>query len=211
MRIGFDTSDPGTTHLVGYDVAGGYLGGDTPHAWSREQWDAQDARWRCPFWVPWPSVDPRQQAADIVTALRNLQAPVGTIYFLDVEALNDTAIINAIANDVHASGYLTGVYGSESTVFANPPRSGYLVALWDGLNTLYEHPHAVGKQYRGNVIDKSGVKVDLDVFTDDCPLWDTRPGSPPQLPSWAAQCVADLNQIEHGAAQIRADLLANVK
>jgi hypothetical protein len=211
VRLGFDISDPGTTHLTGYDVAGGYLGGMTPHEWSPAQWAAQGARWRAPFWTPDPGSDPKAQAADIVDLMRELKAPAWSIVWLDMETTINPGLVNGIANEVVAGGFLTGVYGSESTVFANPPRSGYMVALWDGVVSLYEHPHAIAKQYRGNVTDKSGLQVDLDIYADACPLWDTRPAAPPVLPPWAQQSVADLNQIATTALTIRTDIIANVR
>jgi hypothetical protein len=209
MRSGFDTSDPGLVHLTGFDVAGGYLGGNTPHVWTRQQWDDQPARWRAPLWTPWPTVDPVQQGLNVAAALHDLGAPAGCIVFLDMEGTVNAALVNAIAAEVNKGGYIVGVYGSESAVFGNPPRSGYWVALWDGIAANYEHPHAIGKQYRGNVSDKSGVTVDLSAWSDAAPLWDTRPVTPPALPSWAQSAVSDLNLAAQQLAAVRSAIQSN--
>lgn len=211
MRHGFDTSNPGTKTVAGYEVAGGYVGGATPHVWSPAQWDAQPARFRCPFFVPYPGMAPAQQADLLLAALGHLGAPRGTIVFLDMETSADPGLVNGIANIVHAEGHPVGVYGSEGAVFGNPPRSGYFVALYDGVARLYEHPHSIAKQYTRGYVTPEGVTVDLSVFADSVPLWDTRPPVPVQLPSWAQQAVSALTGAIVGCEQTRQSIIANAK
>lgn len=207
MRTGFDISNPLDQVVGGYDVAGGYIGGATPHVWTPQQWNSQTARWRAPFWLCDPARDPAVQGDDIVAKLKSLGAPRGCIVLLDMETRTDAHLVNGIANVVHAGGYNSGVYGSESTVFGNPPRSGYMVALYDGVEALYEHPHSIGKQYADMVKGPGGLIIDLDVWADSCPLWDTHSQAVSPRPPWVQSAIASLSTAVVAAEQARQTII----
>lgn len=209
MRHGFEVSDPGQHVITGYDVCGFYLGGRTPHAWSAQQVDVQPERWRAPFWLADPNRPADSQGADIAAALEALHAPPGSIYFLDMETLIAPTLVNDIAGVTHAAGYRCGVYGSESTVFGNPPRAGYFVARYDGIAALYEHPHALAKQYSDHG-DFQGVTLTLSVYADACPLWDTRP-QPVTLSHWAQTAISDCSNAATLALSARSLIAANAR
>lgn len=211
MRTGFDISDPGSVAIEGFDVAGGYLGGATPHVWTKDQWHAQPARFRSCFWVLDAVRDPGRQADEAVAMMHDLAAPEGSIIWLDVEGLHQPAAVNAFANRVHAWKFFTGVYGQESTVFSNPPRSGYYVALFDKVGRLYEHPHSIAKQYADKAVVTGGLEADLSVFGDHVPLWDTRPPAVNLRPPWAVSAIDKITASLADLQVARAEIAANAK
>ena len=211
MRHGFDTSDPGPAVISGYEVAGGYLGGDTPHVWTGKQWADQPARWRAPFWVYDEGRDVAAQAADAVAAMVALGAPEGSAIILDMEALTQDVAVNMFADYVHEHHYCTMIYGSKSSLFGNPPRTGYVVADYTGTAHLYEHPHTMGTQYATVRADGGLPSLDLDVWADEAPLWDARPPAVQMRPPWATSVIEDLTDIITTAGAARAAVVASTR
>lgn len=169
--------DPAPTEINGMHMsyAGIYLGGSsaarvTP---SRERARITEAGLKTmPIWVPTPGFDnPRQAALDAANLLRMAGVPDHAtpwrVLMWDQETgiLPDPSWLALAADTLAARGYGSLVYGSPdgSHLFANPPRSGYIVASWDGRPTLYPAPHVVGKQFAAGVVVPGGV-VDLDVI-----------------------------------------------
>jgi Domain of unknown function (DUF1906) len=209
MRQGFDTSNPGTQAVPGFDVAGGYLGGATPHVWTLKQWDAQPCRWRSLFWVYDGAADPRASASQAISNARALGCPAGVRIWLDMETHVDPAWVNVFADAIHTQGHTTGCYGSTSTLFRNPVRSGYFPADPTGVSHLYEHPHTLATQWGQQAMPATGLKIDLDVYADGVPLWDTRPAPVQIRPQWATDAIADLTCIATDALTVRTILQIN--
>lgn len=129
-----DMSDPGTLRIA-EDVVAFYIGGATPHVWTKLQIDTQTAKWRHPIWV----YDPNRPGADngiidahkAVQQCRALGVPSEVTISFDMETHVDPAYLNAVHSVVAPSGYWTGVYGSRDYITQNPSfGGGRWVADW---------------------------------------------------------------------------------
>lgn len=136
------------------------------HVWTEQEWQAQTARWRLPIFVPNTAVPPRQQAKACVQALNDLGVPAGKVYSLDLETAIAPDWVRQFADITHHAGWNCMVYGSPSTLFANPPRTGYWVADPTGSPHTYEYPLVRGTQYAWL------TAWDLSLFDDDLDLWE---------------------------------------
>lgn len=194
-RSGFDVSDPKGA-VTGYDVAGGYIGGNTPHVWTAEQWAEQPARFRNYIWVYDGGTAAIAAAANAVSALEALHVPKPAIVTLDMETGVNPDWVNTFADKIHSEGWATMVYGSPGTVFRNPPRSGYWVADPTGHPHMYEHPHTRATQWTWTATDPEGQRVDVSLYDDSLLLHDTRPPVLPTRPPWAAATLTALDQAE---------------
>jgi len=141
LRWMYDASTPPPSPPRWY-CAAGYIGGDTPHVWTREEWEAQPAPARLPIWTRTNAPDEvqagRDDAAAVLEALRALGVPPGATVAVDTETV------------LYRSGYLQGLdaglgngrlhpllnYGSFSFVIQNALTSGGRWAAdwlgWDG-------------------------------------------------------------------------------
>lgn len=140
LRWMYDASTPPANPPRWYCV-GGYAGGDTPHAWTREEWDAQPAPARLPIWTRTNAPDDvqagRDDAAAFLEALHALAVPAGATVAVDTETV------------IYRAGYLQGLdaglgngkvhpllnYGSFTYVIQNAATSGgRWAADWLGFN-----------------------------------------------------------------------------
>lgn len=133
----------------GFDIAGGYYGGPNAyHIWPRDDWDLFPGL-RLPFWVA--GEDGEAEAATAAAVLRNLAVPEGSITALDMEERKNIEYVHRFGAGLRSAGYRVWVYGSESTVYSNPPLNGYIVADY-GLTAqemmkVLEEPHVRAIQY----------------------------------------------------------------
>jgi hypothetical protein len=152
---------------------GFYIGGDTPHVWSDAEIAALPYRYRLPIYTrsdPSGSAQAQSDANAAVAWARAHSQPAGTLIQLDFETAVDAAYVDAFDAVVTAAGFKTLLYGSQSTVLANPrPSGGYNVANWDGVD---DDPSWTAKQYQ----DTGGY--DLNDFAADAPLWDIQAAAP---------------------------------
>jgi len=169
--------DPVPTEINGRRMAyaGFYLGGSSAfHIWS----DAERRRLAAsrlkamPIWVPTPgSENPRQVALAAAAAMQAVRIPHHAtpwrvlMWDMETGVQPDPPWLNVAADTLASRGYGSLVYGSPggSGLFSYAPRTGYIVADFDGKATQYPHAHAVGKQYQANV-PVAGGEVDLDVL-----------------------------------------------
>lgn len=169
--------DPVPTQINGRQMAFGgfYLGGSSAfHVWSdqdRRRLTASRLR-ALPIWVPTPGSDnPRQVAIAAATAMGAVGIPNHAtpwrvlMWDFETGVEPDPPWLNVAANTLASRGYGSLVYGSpdSSGLFSYAPRTGYLVAFYDGEATLYPHASVIGKQYQQNVVVPGG-EVDLDVM-----------------------------------------------
>lgn len=162
----WDASTPPATQPTGFDAAAGYIGGDTPHVWTKSEWARLGQTAKLPVWVrsnpPSGTQGAAQGTADAFAALERLHAigvPRGSTVALDLETAVSPVLVGAFHDVMRWAGFYVWVYGSRSTVFANPVCDGYWVAD-------YTHvPHmAAGKNVRatqwtdGQVFDQSVVR-----------------------------------------------------
>jgi hypothetical protein len=110
----------------GFQVVFGYYGGPNAfHVWSKADWDLFPGS-KVPIWVG--GYDGKGEGVQAAQALRELGVPTGSYTVLDMETRKDDTYVNHFADALNAAGYRVWVYGSASTVFANPQRNGYFVA-----------------------------------------------------------------------------------
>jgi hypothetical protein len=124
-----------------------YIGGDTPHVWSKTEIDASTARYGVPIHVcSIPGTDPAAVAAAFVQELHQLGWPKGTVVFLDTESAVMPDVVATANTAVAAAGWRMGEYESKGPMGQNPNTdAGRWVADWTGLPHLY--PGSVATQY----------------------------------------------------------------
>lgn len=176
-ETGYDAATP-PANPPHDDVVIGYLGGDTPHVWTPEDWNSQPARYRLGMWV---RSNPEHfggtgEAYMACRTWRSLGAPLGTLIGLDLEEAINAAYVSAFETEVKLQGLQLVLYGSKSTLFQNPkPAGGYFVPDLTGVSHLY--PGSTMTQYEfGSAWDSDTIKTGL-------PLWDTRPPAPTPAPT----------------------------
>jgi hypothetical protein len=171
--------DPVPTEINNQHIAyaGGYLGGSSAYrTWTLGEWQrASETLGRVlPIWVPTPGSDnPRQAALAAAAALRAAGVPAyatpwrALMWDLETGTEPSPSWLTTAANTLAASGYDSLIYGSPggSDVLSYPRRSGYVVADYNGVPTLYSAPGVVATQYAANVTVPGG-QVDLDVMEE---------------------------------------------
>jgi len=166
----------------GIEVLAFYIGGDTPNVPLMTSVKALKTRYLLPIWT---RSDPGEVnvATDAQAAIKHLGligAPKHTLVGLDYETAKDAQYVEDFSAILEAAGYLTLLYGSKSTVTANPkPSGGYWDADWTGEKHLTAGSTAT--QYVGN--QQAGRPYDLSVIVADAPLWDTQAGTPVTPPT----------------------------
>ena len=155
------------------DVVCFYGGGDTPHVWTAAEIAVQPARYRLPIFV---RSNPAQanataDASAFFNWLRSVGCPLGSCTVLDIETAIDVGYVSKFTAILRFIGYKVLLYGSASTLFANPRCDGYFVAL-PGSTAI--PPNCVGVQYGQG----GGGAWDLDWFLPTLHLWDTHPAPP---------------------------------
>lgn len=144
----------------GFPIAAGYYPGlDDFHAWTPADW-GRFPGYRLPVTVP---ADPGSGPLDggsAVAYLRNvLHVPEGCITGLDLETRVDVRYVLNFGQVMQDAGYKVWVYGSQSTVFQNPPLNGYWPAVrnWTAaaVERLLQQPHVRAAQ----IADLGGYDV----------------------------------------------------
>lgn len=175
MRLVYDAVYPQPQlNSTQYQVVAGYCGGDTPHVWTKTEWDSTTQRWRLPIWVrsnP-QSYTPVIQATEFYGQLRNIGCPHGVTVALDFETAVDQDFLNAFQVEMWSLGqFPVLLYGSLDTVINNVrPSGGYWVADWNNIENFPANSRA--HQYMNT------PNYDLSVISDSVVLWDTKPVLP---------------------------------
>jgi hypothetical protein len=162
-------------HVVpGAQGVAGYIGGDTPHVWSRADWESQPYQYRLPIFVRSNPVvsDIPGDITDALSQLRTINAPHGTIIALDSETAIDPSYTIPFVVAINAGGYRVMDYGSQQDVFQSKNPDGYYWgADWTG------QPHLVagdvGTQY------VSFISYDESEISKRLPLWNLAPATLP--------------------------------
>lgn len=145
----WDASTPTFEPPRWLEAVSGYIGGDTPHIWTRQEWAKMGIRRKLPIWVnnnPGPNAAWNDGWA-ILQSLYQLGVPKLSPVVLDIETLIDPAYVLGVFRIVHDFGYKLLVYGSQGTLFNNPACDGYWVATLDGVAQMLPHPHVKATQY----------------------------------------------------------------
>ncbi len=158
----FDAAYPPQTAPEGYQVAAGYIGGDTPHVWTKAEWERFSHLRRLPIFTRSAPAG-HSGTADAFAAIAQLYAigaPREIAVVWDLEA----AVAPAYVNEVHAvmewAGLYLWLYGQASTVFRNPVCNGYWPANWEGAPFMDSHDDVRATQYAsGPEFDSSEIKL----------------------------------------------------
>lgn len=163
-----------------WDVVAGYLGGDTPHVWSRAEWESQPARYRLPIWVRSDPVghDGAAEARAACARAAAIGQPAGTTIALDLETAVAPAYVSAFNAEALRLGYRVEKYGSSAYIFKNPGTSaGTWDADWVTPATPHLNDYATATQYASDT--QLHQPWDASLIEDSVPLWDTHlPVSP---------------------------------
>ncbi len=175
LRRMFDAAYPPASPPK-WEVAAGYIGGNTPHVWTDQEWARQQARWRLPIFTRSTGGDPVADAGATVGWLRAHGVPKGVCVALDFETRINAVYLYTFDQAVMDAGWRVMVYGSLGTVISNPkPSGGYWVADWPPPGET-AHPHLVAgsaaTQWSGS--GPFGGAYDPNLVADSTPLWDTQ-------------------------------------
>jgi hypothetical protein len=157
----FDAATPPAKAPDGYQVAAGYIGGDTPHVWTRAEWGRFSHLRRLPIFTR-SSPAGHSGTADAFAAIAQLYAigaPRGIPVAWDMESAVAESYLNEVDAVMSWAGFLVWVYGQASTVFRNPECHGFWPADWTGAPFLSSHEGTRATQYAsGPDWDSSLVK-----------------------------------------------------
>lgn len=175
LRWMYDAAYP-PPHPPHWHVAAGYIGGDTPHVWTPEEWAAQWAPYRLPIYTASNREDTEAAAvidAGIIhRALTDLAVPEGVTIAVDIETRVYTVYLETLNRAVTPYHLLT--YGSFSTLIQNPQTSaGRWAADWTddifkGVDLLNED-RLTAVQWASDV--QRGLPYDSSIIIGTLPLW----------------------------------------
>lgn len=141
-------------------IVAGYIGGPNAyHPWAAKDWSPFQGLRKLPIWVG--GSDGPGEAWSAAQALYGLGAQPGCVIALDMETRVDRTYVNHFGSVLNWCGFKVWVYGSATTVFANPELNGYWVADYAGVGPfMYSHGGVRATQYAsGPAFDSSTVKA----------------------------------------------------
>lgn len=157
----FDASTPPASAPAGYKAVAGYIGGDTPHVWTAEEWARFDGLKKLPIWVtsnPGATAGVKNDAFMALEQLYELGVPKGAAVALDFETAVDQYYAATFQNVLGWAGFKMWLYGSASTLFQNVGFN-YWVADYTGNPFIYNHSGVRATQYEsGQAYDSSLIK-----------------------------------------------------
>ncbi len=175
LRWMYDASMP-PKNPPHWHVVGGYIGGDTPHVWTRAEWNAQWALSRLPIFAASNREDTYSAAnvdsVAIHRQLAHLLVPDGVTVCVDTETRVYDVYLRALNNLVRPFHLLN--YGSLSYVRKNPLTSaGRWAADWTddifaGVDLLNQD-HFTAVQWAS--ADQRHLSYDSSIITESIPLW----------------------------------------
>lgn len=167
----FDAAFPPLRPFPGCGAVAGYIGGNTPHVWTANEWNnASDdgALPMLPIWVGFGEADPVDHGQQAAAAAIRLgwephHSPKWRAIVADVEAVSETAWLKAFGQALRTAGFLCWPYMSATALPSDPPGFTVWLALWNGLATVPAIHDVGGHQYAANIPFES-TDVDLSVF-----------------------------------------------
>lgn len=175
LRWMADASVPPASRPHLYAIAG-YIGGDTPHVWTPQEWDGQPAQFRLPVFTAANREDiacaAGEDAWEIRAALAALSVPVRFTVAVDIETRVYGTYLLAL------SAYLAPrplmAYGSLSTLLRCPLTSGGRWAA-DWSEGIIEAETDIGQHgihaFQWANAARLGRDYDLSVIDSAVPLW----------------------------------------
>ena len=154
MFRSFDAAYPPLSPYPGTAAVLGYIGGNTPHVWTPEEWRRFAHLRQAPIWVYGHGQDAAGSAHRASGEAYQLGwtesapgSPGRRFIVLDMETMIAPSWVTEFAREL--SGYDCVVYGSAAFVGQNPREDGYWEADWNGQAGV--PPWAVAHQYQANV------------------------------------------------------------
>lgn len=127
---GYDASQPPAAAYPGCQVVAGYIGGTTPHIWTRDEWNRasnQGTLRQLPIWVASANqADPNYQANQAALKARELgwiggvAGPERRMICLDMETSLNVGFIQQFARQLALAGFDTLDYRSISALDHSP-------------------------------------------------------------------------------------------
>ena len=157
----WDAANPPRTSPKGYQAAAGYIGGDTPHVWTVEEWERLGRLPKLPIYVRSnDGTDPHEDAFQTLKRLYQIGCPPGSRIALDMETRVNANYVATFYRRVRFFGYRLWVYGSAVSVFRNPACNGYWVADFaDRGPFMYKDKRVRATQYQpGSTFDSSTLR-----------------------------------------------------
>ena len=175
LRWMADASVPPASRPQLYAIAG-YIGGDTPHVWTEQEWDGQPAAFRLPIFTAANREDiacaAGEDAWEIRKALAGLNVAARFTVAVDIETRVYDIYLRAL--DAFLAPRPLMVYGSLSTLLRCPVTSGgRWAAEWTGLiltaeDDIGQHGIRAFQWADSNMI---GRDYDLSVIESEVLLW----------------------------------------
>lgn len=164
-----DAAHPPASPYPGARCVAGYIGGRTPHIWTRAEWARFSDHYQLPIWTADFGQDPARSAgaaADAAEALGWIahHSPAWRAIVVDGEAVIDEPWIRAFGRELQVRGFLCWPYLSLSALAGDPAGFTVWLADWDGFPGLEAGPDVIAHQYRPDV-PWGGTQVDLSVVS----------------------------------------------
>jgi hypothetical protein len=170
LHKGIDAAYPPDTAPRWCEVVCGYIGGNTPHVWTLDEWHRFSHLRQVPIWTCYGDpAGPETQAAEAARAARALGwaayfRPHTRVIVGDCETMQDESFWTAFDAALYREGFLGVCYGSLSTVLANRAVRVW-AADWNDIPALYGGASIHGMQYIGNM-PWENTAIDVSVFDE---------------------------------------------
>ena len=169
----FDASVPPDKPYPACQAAGGYIGGNTPHVWTLDEWLRFRHLRQLPIWTadftpgaPSPAEQGHLAARAAVALGWRAHAPHRRVIVIDMETSEDGAMITGFTGACHEDGFVVWPYGSKSSIYADPSADGLWVAAWDDIAGLENMADIMAHQYAAD-IPFGGTQIDLSVMSGE--------------------------------------------
>jgi hypothetical protein len=168
----FDASTPPTKPFPGSQIVCGYIGGDTPHVWTADEWNAASNHGALHMLPIYVVSDPK--AVDHLTAAKEAAnrahalgwtRHIGRIIALDSETSDNAAFISQFAHELAREGFATLDYRSISILNSHPSGLSEWAADYS-LPPLPSSHRQNGFQYAAG-IQWDNTRVDVSIFDED--------------------------------------------
>lgn len=165
----FDAAHPPATPYPGAAAVAGYIGGRTPHIWTRAEWQRFGHLYQLPIWTADFSQDASRSAAAAADAAEALgwiahHDPLWRAIVVDGEAVIDEPWIREFGAELQRRGFLCWPYLSLAAIAGDPRGFSLWLADWDGYTGLEAGPEVIAHQYKPDV-PWGGTQVDLSVVS----------------------------------------------
>ena len=158
-----DSSIPPSKPLPGFHAVAGYIGGDTPHTWTKAEWDRFKGFPKLPIYVNdgsgFAKSDGERDAWQALARLFDLGVKPGSTVAYDLELRVAPKRVAGFKGMLEFFGYHVWVYGSLSTVFKNGGND-FWVAHYE-TPTAWPSRNTRALQYQANVAVPGEPNIDI--------------------------------------------------